>query len=76
MMRFGSEGNSKYTYWPTGLACWIVSIFVQVISEDMKEFLAKLREKVDVGVVGGSDYPKAQEQLGGGDGRLKQNNFL
>ena len=50
MMRFGSEGNSKYTYWPTGLACWIVSIFVQVISEDMKEFLAKLREKVDVGV--------------------------
>lgn len=42
----------------------------------MKEFLAKLREKVDVGVVGGSDYPKAQEQLGGGDGRLKQNNFL
>lgn len=39
----------------------------QVISEDMKEFLAVLREKADVGMVGGSDYPKVQEQLGGGD---------
>lgn len=33
----------------------------------MKNFLAKLRGTVDVGLVGGSDYAKAQEQLGGGE---------
>mmetsp|Transcript_6872 Transcript_6872/g.17321 ORF Transcript_6872/g.17321 Transcript_6872/m.17321 type:complete len:194 (-) Transcript_6872:2106-2687(-) len=30
----------------------------------MKEFLKKLREKVYIGSVGGSDFSKAQEQLG------------
>ena len=39
-----------------------------MITNEMKEFLFQLRDKVDVGMVGGSDYSKAQEQLGGGDG--------
>ena len=30
----------------------------------MKEFLKRLKEKVDVGIVGGSDLSKQQEQLG------------
>ena len=38
----------------------------------MKEFLCQLRDKVDIGMVGGSDYSKAQEQLGGGDGKMKR----
>eukprot|EP00287_Rhodomonas_sp_CCMP768_P001964 CAMPEP_0196729758 /NCGR_PEP_ID=MMETSP1091-20130531/10040_1 /TAXON_ID=302021 /ORGANISM="Rhodomonas sp., Strain CCMP768" /LENGTH=249 /DNA_ID=CAMNT_0042072677 /DNA_START=17 /DNA_END=766 /DNA_ORIENTATION=- len=36
----------------------------KVVTADMLEFLKKLRETVTVGVVGGSDLPKAQEQLG------------
>lgn len=40
----------------------------QVITNDMKDFLVQLRDKVDIGMVGGSDYSKVQEQLGGGDG--------
>ena len=38
-----------------------------VIKPEMKEFLVKLREKVVMGIVGGSDWPKMQEQMGGGD---------
>lgn len=30
----------------------------------MVEFMAKLRERITVGVVGGSDLPKQKEQLG------------
>ena len=30
----------------------------------MMEFLSKLKTKVDVGIVGGSDLSKQQEQLG------------
>ena len=30
----------------------------------MKQFLQRLKEKVDVGIVGGSDLSKQQEQLG------------
>ena len=30
----------------------------------MKEFLKRLKERVDVGIVGGSDLSKQQEQLG------------
>ncbi|KAJ5080300.1 phosphomannomutase [Anaeramoeba ignava] len=36
----------------------------QSASKEMLEFLQKLRTKVDVGVVGGSDFVKQQEQLG------------
>ena len=30
--------------------------------------MAKLRQKVSVGLVGGSDFPKLQEQMGGDNG--------
>jgi hypothetical protein len=50
---------------------------LQVITNEMKEFLCQLRNKVDVGMVGGSEYCKAQEQLGGGDGKpLSLNEFI
>jgi len=35
-----------------------------VATEEMKQFLKELQTKVDVGIVGGSDLPKQQEQLG------------
>lgn len=34
------------------------------VSPEVKEFLARLREKVKVGIVGGSDLVKQKEQLG------------
>ena len=37
----------------------------QQITKDMEEFMAKLRQKVTVGLVGGSDLVKIIEQLGG-----------
>lgn len=40
----------------------------QVIKDDMKQFMAELRKKVTVGLVGGSDYVKLQEQMGTKDG--------
>ena len=33
----------------------------------MKTFLAELKKKAVLGVVGGSDYPKMEEQMGGED---------
>ncbi|XP_064617993.1 phosphomannomutase 2-like [Liolophura sinensis] len=36
----------------------------QVITPEMQTFLDKLREKVVLGIVGGSDYAKIKEQLG------------
>uniref|UniRef100_A0A8C9RM96 Phosphomannomutase n=1 Tax=Scleropages formosus TaxID=113540 RepID=A0A8C9RM96_SCLFO len=36
----------------------------QRVTPEMEEFLAQLRHKVRVGVVGGSDYSKIKEQLG------------
>jgi len=36
------------------------------VKEDMMEMLKKLREKIMVGIVGGSDLPKQEEQLGPG----------
>lgn len=33
-------------------------------TEEMQKFLAKLKEKVVVGIVGGSDLVKQQEQMG------------
>ena len=35
----------------------------------MKTLMAELRKKVKVGLVGGSDFVKLQEQMGGDDGR-------
>jgi len=37
----------------------------QVITEEMRLFMEKLRSKVIVGIVGGSDLPKIKEQMGG-----------
>lgn len=36
----------------------------QEVLPDMVEFIAKLRQEITVGVVGGSDLPKQKEQLG------------
>ena len=36
----------------------------KVVTPEMLQFLADLRKKVTVGVVGGSDLAKAKEQLG------------
>ena len=36
----------------------------------MKEFMKKLRTKVVIGLVGGSDFHKIQEQMGGDDGKV------
>ena len=36
----------------------------------MKEFMKKLREKVVVALVGGSDFPKLEEQMGGDNGKI------
>lgn len=41
----------------------------QKITTDMEEFMAKLRQKVTVGLVGGSDLVKILEQLGGDHGK-------
>jgi hypothetical protein len=37
----------------------------------MKAMMADLRKKVKVGLVGGSDFVKIQEQMGGDDGEAK-----
>lgn len=42
---------------------------MQKITKEMDDFLQKLRQKVKIGVVGGSDFEKVQEQLGN-DGKL------
>jgi len=36
------------------------------VKTDMMDTLKKLREKITVGIVGGSDLPKQEEQLGNG----------
>ena len=36
----------------------------------MKSFLQELRKKCVIGIVGGSDLPKQEEQMGGGSGEL------
>lgn len=40
----------------------------QVITPEMKEFLLRLKEKVVIGIVGGSDLVKMEEQMGGDGG--------
>ena len=35
----------------------------------MKEFILNLKKKVAIGIVGGSDYDKIQEQMGGVDSK-------
>lgn len=38
--------------------------FLQVVTPDMADFLQRLKTRVRVGVVGGSDLVKIKEQLG------------
>lgn len=38
-----------------------------VIKPEMKEFLAELKKKAVLGIVGGSNYEKMEEQMGGGN---------
>ncbi|KAK2097507.1 hypothetical protein P7K49_022958 [Saguinus oedipus] len=38
--------------------------YVLKITKEMDDFLQKLRQKIKIGVVGGSDFEKVQEQLG------------
>ena len=45
----------------------LLSLVVQVIKPEMKAFLAELKKKAVLGVVGGSDYDKMEEQMGGQD---------
>ena len=35
----------------------------------MKEFILNIKKKVVIGIVGGSDYDKMQEQMGGDDSK-------
>lgn len=51
------------------LDCCVFLFETQKITKDMDCFLQKLRQKIKVGVVGGSDFEKVQEQLGN-DGKL------
>ena len=39
--------------------------FLKVIKPEMKAYLAELRKRVVIGVVGGSDKAKQEEQMGG-----------
>ena len=47
--------------------CVCVSLTMQVIKPEMKAFLGELKKKAVLGVVGGSDYPKMEEQMAGED---------
>ena len=44
----------------------------QVITPEMKEFILNIKKKVVIGIVGGSDYDKMQEQMGGDDSKQLQ----
>lgn len=44
---------------------------MQDATPEVLEFLAELRKKITIGMVGGSDLPKQREQLGEG-GRASQ----
>lgn len=41
---------------------------MKIIKKDMEEFMDRLKQKVTVGLVGGSDLAKILEQLGGQNG--------
>ena len=42
----------------------------QIIKPEMKVFLGDLKKKAVLGIVGGSNYEKMEEQMGGGDCEL------
>ena len=45
------------------------------ITPEMKEFMLELSKKITVGIVGGSDLPKQEEQLGEGIAKVFPWNF-
>ena len=45
------------------------------ITEDMRQFMHDLSKKITVGIVGGSDLPKQEEQLGVGIAKVFPYNF-
>lgn len=45
----------------------LISFLWQKVDPEVDLFLQELRQRVKIGVVGGSDYPKIAEQLGDGD---------
>lgn len=50
---------------PSRILCFFTPL--QKIDPEVAAFLQKLRSRVQIGVVGGSDYSKIAEQLGDGD---------
>lgn len=46
------------------MVCVCACVYLQRVTPEMTEFLQKLRTRVRVGVVGGSDLSKIREQLG------------
>ena len=56
------EGPDRLT---VRISCFPVPL--QKIDPEVAAFLQKLRSRVQIGVVGGSDYSKIAEQLGEGD---------
>ncbi len=41
----------------------------QVITPEMKEFMGRVKQRAVVGIVGGSDFDKMKEQMGGDDSK-------
>lgn len=48
----------------------------QKIDPEVSAFLQKLRSRVQIGVVGGSDYSKIAEQLGDGDEVIEKFDYV
>ena len=54
---------------------WLIVLLIlakcdlQGISPEMKDFMLKIKKKVVIGIVGGSDYDKIQQQMGGDDSK-------
>ena len=42
---------------------------LQGITPEMKDFILNLKKKFVIGLVGGSDYDKIQQQMGGDDSK-------
>ena len=57
-------------------ACCCYGPLDQVITPEMKEFILNIKKKVAIGVVGGSDYDKMQEQMGGDDSKQLQLSYF
>lgn len=76
---YASKGSIILSIFSLLITLWLINcIFLcemQKITKEMDDFLQKLRQKVKIGVVGGSDFEKVQEQLGN-DGELYIANYI